>query len=278
VSVSRPSTGLVPVAGAEVAAAAARAGQVSPMLGIGIGDDPDGGAGLPADGVRPDAGIGDGAAADLVGAVGDWLRTHERRVAASMVVLGYAARLLGPSVAVLLRDGILLDLRPSRVRYSFVPGRGFRLTLSEPVGWSGTADALRHRWCRDVVDDHLHSLVAAVRGVVPVATGLLWGNVASGLAGAVRTVALDGTVRRSSCHSMGLSLLCHGPLRGTGALRDDGDGLSFHRRSCCLYYRLPDGGMCGDCALLPRRGRSAQGRSAQGRSTQDRSAKGGAGP
>jgi ferric iron reductase protein FhuF len=259
-----PSTGLVPVAGAEVVAATRRAGEVSLMLGIGIGNDADGRAGLPAAGVAPDAGTGSSAAAALVGAVGGWLRTPERRVAASMVVLGYAARLLGPSVAVLLRDGILLDLHPSRVRYSFVPGRGFRLILAEPVGWRGSADALRRRWCRDVVDDHLQSLVTAVRAVVPVAAGLLWGNVASGLAGAVRTVALDGTVPRSSCYSTGLLLLGHGPLRGTGVLSDDGDGLSFRRRSCCLYYRLEGGGMCGDCALLPRRDPSPSVRSRQG--------------
>ena len=24
----------------------------------------------------------------------------------------------------------------------------------------------------------------------------------------------------------------------------------FVRRSCCLYYRLPAGGKCGDCALI----------------------------
>ena len=28
-----------------------------------------------------------------------------------------------------------------------------------------------------------------------------------------------------------------------------GDGLSFRRRSCCLYYRLPGGALCGDCGL-----------------------------
>ncbi|MGH3410268.1 MAG: (2Fe-2S)-binding protein [Streptosporangiaceae bacterium] len=28
-----------------------------------------------------------------------------------------------------------------------------------------------------------------------------------------------------------------------------GEGLGFRRHSCCLYYRLPGGGLCGDCAL-----------------------------
>ncbi|MGH3614812.1 MAG: (2Fe-2S)-binding protein [Pseudonocardia sp.] len=28
---------------------------------------------------------------------------------------------------------------------------------------------------------------------------------------------------------------------------------TFRRRSCCLYYRVRDGGLCGDCVLLSRR-------------------------
>jgi ferric iron reductase protein FhuF len=27
----------------------------------------------------------------------------------------------------------------------------------------------------------------------------------------------------------------------------------FLRNSCCLYYRLPDGGLCGDCVLRVKR-------------------------
>ncbi|MEV0504296.1 (2Fe-2S)-binding protein, partial [Streptomyces spectabilis] len=34
-------------------------------------------------------------------------------------------------------------------------------------------------------------------------------------------------------------------LRSTGTL----DGTAFRRRSCCLYYRCPNGGLCGDCCF-----------------------------
>jgi ferric iron reductase protein FhuF len=27
----------------------------------------------------------------------------------------------------------------------------------------------------------------------------------------------------------------------------------FRRNSCCLYYRLPEGGLCGDCVLGVKR-------------------------
>jgi hypothetical protein len=52
---------------------------------------------------------------------------------------------------------MLLDLRPSNVRFGYDPARGFN-----------------------------RPMIGAVRSVVPVAVGLLWGNVASGLAGALR--------------------------------------------------------------------------------------------
>jgi ferric iron reductase protein FhuF len=191
------------------------------------------------------------AATDLGAAVGRWLGTREARVAASLVVLGYSARLVGPAVAVPLRDGILPDLRPSRVEFSFQPDRGFRLALPEPAGWRGDPSDLRRRWCDVIVDDHLTGVVTAVRAVVPVAAGLLWGNVASGLAGALRSLAASGAVPADRCHAEGLALLDHGPLRGSGRL--DGD-LSFRRRSCCLYYRLDGGGFCGDCPLPPHSG------------------------
>jgi ferric iron reductase protein FhuF len=227
---------LAPVAAAEVVAAVERAGRDNPLLGMATG--------MATGMVDPQPAVG-----ELVDAVGAWLHTAERRVAASLVVLGYSARLLGPTLAVMLRDGILLDVRPGRVRYSYAPNRGFRLTLPEPAGWRGSAEALRGAWCRDVVDAHLGGLVDAVRGVVPVAAGLLWGNVASGLAGALRALAQGGAVPLADCHATGLALLGHGPLRDSGTLSVHSGQLTFVRRSCCLYYRIEGGGLCGDCAL-----------------------------
>jgi len=246
------TTALAAVARADVHAALRRAGATNALLGM---DTDDGGApaallcGTPG---RSPGRTARDAAAYLVHAVGAWLNTAERRVAASMVVLGYAARLVGPSVAVLLRDGLLLDLRPERVRYTYVPDRGFRLSSPEPAGWRGPAAVLRERWGRDVVDSHLDRVVAGVRAVVPVAAALLWGNVASGLAGALRSLARTGAVPLDRCHGAGLSMLDHGPLRGAGRLWVDGGELRFLRRSCCLFYRLDGGGTCADCPLSTR--------------------------
>ncbi|WP_350325223.1 (2Fe-2S)-binding protein [Streptomyces katrae] len=44
-----------------------------------------------------------------------------------------------------------------------------------------------------------------------------------------------------------------GALAGTGSfVHEPGLGVAFVRRSCCLYYRVPGGGLCGDCVLRTR--------------------------
>jgi ferric iron reductase protein FhuF len=242
--VNRPATT------AAVAAAIARAGAGNPLLGMGTG---------PATPARTLCDPHDtGPAERLVDAVAGWLGHPERRVCASLVVLGYAARLVGPTLAVLLRDGILLDARPSRVHYAYAPQRGFVLTLPDlaagqvatlpdPVGWHVEPGTRTRAWCTTVIDAHLRPVVHAVRAVVPVAAGLLWGNVASGITGALR--ALQEVVPLADCHRRGLAILDHGPLRGTGSLTVHNGQLAFRRRSCCLYYRIEGGGTCGDCPL-----------------------------
>jgi ferric iron reductase protein FhuF len=52
---------------------------------------------------------------------------------------------------------------------------------------------------------------------------------------------------RESITHLTTALLNTGELAGTGTITSA--GLDFRRNSCCLYYRLPGGGKCGDCAL-----------------------------
>lgn len=234
----------------EVRAAVRRAAALNPLFALALG---------PPDtvGWRPASELADqSTAAGLVTDVGRSLGTPPARVAASMVVLGYSARLVAPAVAVLVRDGVLLGVAPGDVWWRFTAGEGFQLRLPAP---SGSRGAPLDQWSVEVIDRHLGPLVAAVRAAVPVAKGLLWGNVASSLAGALRFVALSGAAPLPACHETGLALLRRGPLRGSGQLSVRSGQLRFVRRSCCLYYRLPGGGTCGDCPLrrtpLPRRGR-----------------------
>jgi ferric iron reductase protein FhuF len=256
---SAPWCPAAPAARALVVAAIERAGADNPLLGIGTAPLSAAGSGAGTAGsARWLCPVGGGPGADpaarLVDAVGAWLGTAERRVAASLVVLGYAARLVGPTLAVALRDGILPDARPSRVEYDYHPRRGFTLALPDPTGWHIAPRQLPAQWCATVLDAHLQPLVQAIRAQVPVAAGLLWGNVASGLTGALRSLAATGAVPPARCLDVGLAVLDHGPLRGSGDLTVVDGRLSFRRRSCCLYYRLDGAGTCGDCALPARPG------------------------
>jgi siderophore-iron reductase FhuF len=247
---------LTPAAGADVVAALTRAGSGNPLLGVGLDSE----RGVPADRLcvpgDDDGGRLSGTAADLLDRIATRLGGCERRVAASMVVLGYSARLVGPAVSMLLREDMLLDLRPSNVRFDYDPRWGFSLNLVRPAAWRGDRTAMLSAWCQVVLDEHLRAVIDAVRAVVPVAAALLWGNVASGLAGALRALANSATAASAAvpvdrCYADGLRLLEYGPLRGSGDLAIRSGRLSFVRRSCCLYYRLPGGGRCGDCPLPP---------------------------
>jgi ferric iron reductase protein FhuF len=221
----------------EVQAALSRAGEINELLTFAES------GGAPATGFADDAGR-------LVHEVGRWLGTRERRVAASLVVLGYSARLVGPTVAVLLRDGLLVDARPAAVRYSFAAGRGFRLALAAgTIGWRGEVDALAERWRTEVIDHHLGFVIDAVRKDTPVSAGLLWGNVASGLLGALGSLARAGAVTPDQSADFAMAALADGVLAGSGIVKLTRDRLTLRRRSCCLYYRLPGGGYCGDCPL-----------------------------
>ncbi|MGW0334914.1 (2Fe-2S)-binding protein, partial [Streptomyces sp. NPDC003011] len=56
--------------------------------------------------------------------------------------------------------------------------------------------------------------------------------------------------------ALAAELLAHPLLVGTGTFTGTLTGTAFRRRSCCLYYRVPGGGVCGDCCF-PRDPRSS---------------------
>jgi ferric iron reductase protein FhuF len=84
---------------------------------------------------------------------------------------------------------------------------------------------------------------------------VLWGDAASGVAAARRlvTAARPGSAVRAT--ALAERLLSVPRLAATTTLRapEPPDVTwTFRRRSCCLYYRVPGGGVCGDCVLHDR--------------------------
>ena len=167
------------------------------------------------------------------------LGTGEDRVAASLLFQGVAGRLWSPVLAAAFLHGVVPDLEPARTYWRAAAPGPVLLAAPETAGVPASASAVH----RVVVERHLRPLVAAVRTVTPVAEGLLWGNAASALAGAWTVLARARPSEEPA--RLARALLETPPLRGTGVLGPHG----FRRRSCCLYYRVPGGGLCGDCAL-----------------------------
>jgi len=178
---------------------------------------------------------------------GGQLADAEPRVAASIQQLGYAARLWSPALGCGLLDSVVPDLASLQIREADGSGPA-RLALAEPRGWLADDPAQLAELCyREVVQAHLEPLARSLRGLL--ASGLLWGNAASAMAGALGVLVSAHPELRSQAAVVASALLDMGQLRGTGQLDITGARLGFRRRSCCLFYRLPGGGLCADCCL-----------------------------
>ncbi len=176
--------------------------------------------------------------ADLIDATVRHYRTAESRVGASLVHLGHAARLWSPVLACALGHGVVPDLSDLQRADD-----GAALRLPEPAGEPVTpTPELLYRL---VVQHHMEPLAAGLR--VDLAPGLLSGNIASALVGTSRALLAARPDLRGPVVEMTNDLLDTGCLAGSGVIT--GGDLAFRRRSCCLFYRLPGGGTCGDCPL-----------------------------
>ncbi|GHD87999.1 hypothetical protein GCM10010508_22270 [Streptomyces naganishii JCM 4654] len=174
------------------------------------------------------------------------IRAPEPRIAASVAHQALAARLWSVALACAALTGEVPDLDPRLLRWDPAGSAPDDLWLAEVRPLPGDADTL----VRLVLDRHLEPLAAALRGRYRLAPGLLRGNAASALAGAARQ--LDRWAGENGHPEAGerarrltARLLVHPGLAGTGTLT----GTAFRRRSCCLYYRVPGGGVCGDCCF-----------------------------
>jgi hypothetical protein len=177
---------------------------------------------------------------DLIEATVQRYGTTELRVGASLVHLGHAARLWSPVLACALGHGVVPDLGQLQRADD-----GAQLRMPEPVGERLKGPPSPELLYRIVVHDHMEPLAAGLP--VQLAPGLLAGNIASALVGAARALLSVRPDLRHSIVGITKSLLDTGELTESGVIT--GRDLDFRRRSCCLFYRIPGGSLCGDCAL-----------------------------
>ncbi|MFF2629389.1 (2Fe-2S)-binding protein [Kitasatospora griseola] len=201
-------------------------------------------AGDPPAGFRPlrELSAPDGPLAARLAEVARLLGTDETRVAASTAHLGLAARLWSVALGTAVTTGCLPDL--DAARFALPPEGPFDLWLPDPLGPEATPAALHAL----VMDRHLHPLADAVRALTPLAPGLLAGNAASALVGAARQLATVPALRTPAT-ALARALLASPALAPTGTPTPPPAPLAFRRTSCCLYYRTPSGGLCGDCVF-----------------------------
>ena len=228
----------------DVAALFADLADVGPFFAVGTGPPP-------GKGWVPLAALPHGALADRIAAVGAALDAGGR-VAASIAFQGVAAQVVAPLFAGVAVHGVLpaadavgvasaLHWRPGGAGpWLWWPAEGQVVACPDPAVLGSLVTTL------------VAPVVTAVRAQAAVAERVLWGNMASSVASARQLVAAARPDAASRAADVARHLLTTAPLAATATLYDPvapDVGWSFHRRSCCLYYRVPGGGTCGDCVL-----------------------------
>jgi ferric iron reductase protein FhuF len=144
---------------------------------------------------------------------------------------------------------VVLDLDATTLWWRDVLG-AVPLALPEPRGRPVDADVVA-ALAAGLADGPVAALteVMAANGV---SRKVLWGNVASAVAGARSALVAAAPDRASSILATVQALFDVEPLVGTGAFGGGMQPREFRRNSCCLYYRVPGGGYCGDCVLPGR--------------------------
>ncbi|POX53082.1 ferric iron reductase [Streptomyces sp. Ru71] len=213
------------------------------------------------------------------------IRAPEPRVAASIAHQGLASRLWSVALGSAALYGTVLDLDPRLLHWDPDAGAPDDLWLTEarprddlrpaladtagerrlgedPAPPVATAAGEPHPWedpahpvpaalADAVLAAHLRPLGAALRARYRLAPGLLRGNAASALVGAAGQLGRWATAHgrpevAARARALTAALLAHPELAGAGTFTA---ARGFRRRSCCLYYRVPGGGVCGDCCF-----------------------------
>jgi hypothetical protein len=172
------------------------------------------------------------------------------RVAASVWFLGWSNRLISPWLGAEAVAGVVPVVSADDLLWRPAPAQPVPLAVRELAGVGPTGEGLSgeadlYAAC---VASLVQPLLMATAAAYPVSRRLLWGNVASAAAGAATVVAGSSPAQAVAARAALDRLLTTGDLVGQGEWR----GPQFVRRSCCLMYRLPDAGLCGDCVLAHR--------------------------
>jgi ferric iron reductase protein FhuF len=177
------------------------------------------------------------------------------RVVASVYFMGVASRLLSPPLGAAVAGGALPLV--TRANLWWRPVASGPMPMAYGVV-AARADLPVPSVASELVEGPLAETVTPLldvfRTTFRLSSKVLWGNVASALAGAAGVLA-DTMPRHAARvgavleHAMTLP-----PLAGAGSVARpaaSSERRFLVRANCCLYYRIPGGGTCGDCVLTP---------------------------
>lgn len=179
------------------------------------------------------------------------------RAAASTHALALCSRLVAPALATAVTDDVVIALRAEELLWQPVPSGPvpIALTHAEAVHGASLNDSAR------LIHDHViatavQPLVDAFVRAFALSPQVVWGNVSSALAGAAVMIRHASPAHGATALEIVTTLTTMPLLAGYGGYT----GGSFVRTNCCLFYRVPGGGLCGDCVLRhrPDRGRPVQ--------------------
>ena len=169
-----------------------------------------------------------------------------RRLAASSFQLNVVSRLISPVIGATVLGAAVPLFTPESVRWLATEGHSpqFQTVNVECVSAPTPIRAA------ELISDSLLTTVVgplneALKTSASLSDRVSWGNTISAANGAVTVMAMSRPDLEPSGRALVRALLDVGPLRDTG----DVDGGRFVRRSCCLFYQAPSGGLCGDCVL-----------------------------
>src|ERR1700749_736661 len=207
---------------------------LGPYFAVGIG--PAGAGWRPVEQLYTDAALLDG----IVDRIQARMDAAEQRVAASTFFLGCAARLWSIGLGALAGHRLLLALGAEHLLFQESGGQ-IQLHIEHPAAWQG--DDLEPMLTDMVLHRHLPPVGTALRRLGSISDKLLRGNAASALLGAAHVFD------RNATNGPGWQLACRlcSDERLSAAIRFT--ETAYRRTNCCLYYRAPRGGLCGDCVL-----------------------------
>jgi hypothetical protein len=167
------------------------------------------------------------------------------RAAASLGHLGLTSRLVSPVLGGVLLAGELLRLDANALWWRDVLG-------PVPLAAPGLTARRVDRDDAATVAGELATGPAAelvdAFAELGVSRRVLWGNLASAAAGALSMLRQIAPGGPAALQAFGAALFAEPVMTEAGRFGPTG----FQRNSCCLYYRVPGGGLCGDCVLRMR--------------------------